>query len=147
MIVFQGLLHQVVREQPDNPFEYFHEEISKIKKEMEESNVNSKYSWTIHYIIIMIAMCCSAIVYWALSWMFRIKVPYVRVWEFSLTRPSVHITDCFSCYEIMICNILSQSIIIIINSCQIIQSGCFLVFDCRLMQCSFTIIFFPIWRL
>ena len=35
----QGLLHQVVIEQPEKPFEYFHKEIGKIKKEMEESNV------------------------------------------------------------------------------------------------------------
>ena len=39
LILSQGLLHQVVIDQPEHPFEYFHDEIKKIKKEMEESNV------------------------------------------------------------------------------------------------------------
>lgn len=38
--LFQGLLHQVIIEQPEKPFEYFHKEIGKIKNEMEESNID-----------------------------------------------------------------------------------------------------------
>ncbi len=35
----QGLLRHVVEHQPEDPMAYFHEEITKIKKEMEEANV------------------------------------------------------------------------------------------------------------
>ena len=37
--LLQGLLHHVVVYQPSDPLQYFHDEISKIKKEMTESNV------------------------------------------------------------------------------------------------------------
>ena len=36
----QGLLLHVVQHQPEDPIGYFHEEITKIKKEMEETNVS-----------------------------------------------------------------------------------------------------------
>lgn len=36
----QALLLQVITSQPDDPIGYFHEEITKIKKEMEELNVS-----------------------------------------------------------------------------------------------------------
>ena len=35
----QGLLLHVIEHQPEDPITYFHEEITKIKKEMEDSNV------------------------------------------------------------------------------------------------------------
>lgn len=38
-VFLQGLLLHVVQHQPEDPIGYFHEEITKIKKEMEETNV------------------------------------------------------------------------------------------------------------
>ena len=35
----QGLLMHIVVHQPEDPISYLHEELTKIKKEMEESNV------------------------------------------------------------------------------------------------------------
>ena len=40
----QGLLLHVVQHQPEDPIGYFHEEITKIKKEMEETNVSIFYN-------------------------------------------------------------------------------------------------------
>lgn len=37
--VFEILLMNVITKQPEDPITYFHEEITKIKKEMEELNV------------------------------------------------------------------------------------------------------------
>ena len=37
----QGLLTHVVVHQPEDPIAYFHEELSRIKKEVEENNVSS----------------------------------------------------------------------------------------------------------
>ena len=39
-VCLQGLLLHVVQHQPDDPIGYFHEEITKIKKEMEETNAS-----------------------------------------------------------------------------------------------------------
>ena len=36
----QGMLTHVVVHQPEDPIAYFHEELSKIKKEVEENNVS-----------------------------------------------------------------------------------------------------------
>ena len=33
-------MHQVIVEQPEDPIGYFHEEITRIKKEVEETNVS-----------------------------------------------------------------------------------------------------------
>ena len=41
----QGLLLHVIEHQPEDPITYFHEEITKIKKEMEDSNV-SRFVWS-----------------------------------------------------------------------------------------------------
>ena len=38
-VFMQGLLLHVVQHQPEDPISYFHEEITKIKKEMDETNV------------------------------------------------------------------------------------------------------------
>uniref|UniRef100_A0A1X7VS89 Uncharacterized protein n=1 Tax=Amphimedon queenslandica TaxID=400682 RepID=A0A1X7VS89_AMPQE len=38
--IFQGLLRQVVVEQPKDPFGYFYEEVNKIKQEMEDNNID-----------------------------------------------------------------------------------------------------------
>eukprot|EP00731_Ephydatia_muelleri_P001887 Em0001g1887a len=38
--LFQGLLRHVITHQPDDPIAYFHEEISKIKKEVEENHID-----------------------------------------------------------------------------------------------------------
>ncbi len=46
----QGLLRHVIEHQPEDPMAYFHEEIAKIKKEVEEDNVR-------HLPAIMAAMC------------------------------------------------------------------------------------------
>lgn len=40
-ILLQALLMHVITQQPEDPISYFHEEITKIKKEMEELNVSS----------------------------------------------------------------------------------------------------------
>lgn len=40
----QGLLTHVIVHQPDDPIGYFHEEIGKMKKEMEESNVSRPFT-------------------------------------------------------------------------------------------------------
>ena len=48
----QALLTHVITHQPDDPISYFHEEITKIKKEMEELNVSLSVVHTIerlHY--------------------------------------------------------------------------------------------------
>lgn len=42
-ISMQSLLKHVITHQPEDPISYFHEEIIKIKKEMEENNASSKY--------------------------------------------------------------------------------------------------------
>ncbi|CAI8031615.1 hypothetical protein GBAR_LOCUS17944 [Geodia barretti] len=38
--IFQGMLTHVVVHQPEDPVAYFHEELSRIKKEVEENNVD-----------------------------------------------------------------------------------------------------------
>ena len=45
MYILQGLLLNVIEHQPEDPITYFHEEITKIKKEMEDSNV-SRFVWS-----------------------------------------------------------------------------------------------------
>ena len=39
-VFMQGLLLHVVQHQPEDPISYFHEEITKLKKEMDETNVH-----------------------------------------------------------------------------------------------------------
>lgn len=38
--IFGGLLRHVIVHQPDDPISYFHEELTKIKKEVEASNID-----------------------------------------------------------------------------------------------------------
>jgi hypothetical protein len=38
--LFKCLLHEVVLHQPDKPFDYMHEMITKIKQEMDDNNID-----------------------------------------------------------------------------------------------------------
>lgn len=49
LYLVQGLLTHVMLHQPEDPISYFHEEITKIKKEVEESKVLLILCWVHQY--------------------------------------------------------------------------------------------------
>lgn len=57
--IVQGMLTHVVVHQPEDPIAYFHEELSKIKKEVEENNVSipsTNHICTCHLTIIVLLL-------------------------------------------------------------------------------------------